>query len=191
MSTKRDHLVETAERLFYRDGFHATGIDRVIAEAGVARMTLYKHFPSKDDLVLAVLERREAAYWATLTAAVENAGRRGDDPLMAVLDAHCRWLCGLGGHGCLLLRAIGEYAGHAPRIAETAIEQKRRLLAFIHGLIVPESRAGAAQLAEPLVMLMEGATALAQVLPPETVAAQARAAARDLMEADTRRGAAA
>ena len=190
MSTKRDHLVEIAERLFYRDGFHATGIDRVIAEAGVARMTLYKHFPSKDDLVLAVLERREAAYWSTLTIAVEAAARRGDEPLLAVFDAHCRWLCGEGRHGCLFLKAIGEYAGHVPRIAETAREHKRRLLAFVHGLVVPESRAGAAQLAEPLVMLMEGASALVQILPPELVAAHARAAAHDLIDADARRAAA-
>ena len=58
-SAKRDHLIDTALRLFGRDGYHAVGIDRVIAEAGVARMTLYNHFKSKDELILAVLHRRD------------------------------------------------------------------------------------------------------------------------------------
>ena len=56
-SLKRDTLLDTAERLFYAEGFHATGIDRVINEAGVARMTLYNHFASKEALIEAVLER--------------------------------------------------------------------------------------------------------------------------------------
>ena len=58
-SPKRDHLVETALDLFCRDGFHATGIDKILAESGVAKMTLYKHFKSKDELILAALHRRD------------------------------------------------------------------------------------------------------------------------------------
>lgn len=54
-SQARQRLLETADRLFYQDGVRAVGIDRVIAEAGVAKMTLYTHFPSKDDLILAAL----------------------------------------------------------------------------------------------------------------------------------------
>ncbi|MEE8533082.1 MAG: helix-turn-helix domain-containing protein, partial [Alphaproteobacteria bacterium] len=58
-SSRRDHLVDTALALFCRDGFHATGIDRILAESGVAKMTLYKHFKSKDELILAALRRRD------------------------------------------------------------------------------------------------------------------------------------
>jgi len=57
-SNKRDQLLSTAEDLFYRDGYHATGIDRILAESGVAKMTLYKHFKSKDELIVAVLDAR-------------------------------------------------------------------------------------------------------------------------------------
>ena len=56
-SEARQRILETADRLFYQDGVRAAGIDRIIAEAGVAKMSLYKHFPSKDDLILAVMER--------------------------------------------------------------------------------------------------------------------------------------
>jgi len=55
---KRDQLIEKAQELFYREGYHATGIDRILAESGVAKMTLYKHFKSKEELILAVLETR-------------------------------------------------------------------------------------------------------------------------------------
>jgi AcrR family transcriptional regulator len=58
-SEARQCILETADRLFYQDGLHAVGIDRIIAEAEVAKMSLYKHFPSKDDLILAVLKHRE------------------------------------------------------------------------------------------------------------------------------------
>ncbi|TIS00496.1 MAG: helix-turn-helix transcriptional regulator, partial [Mesorhizobium sp.] len=55
-SAKRQHVVDTAYSLFKRDGFHATGIDRIIAEANIAKMTMYRHFPAKDELIVAVLE---------------------------------------------------------------------------------------------------------------------------------------
>ena len=65
-SPKRDHLVDTAAALFQRDGFHATGIDTILAEAGVAKMTLYNHFKSKDELIVAALEVEGARYIAWL-----------------------------------------------------------------------------------------------------------------------------
>lgn len=58
-SEARQRILETADRLFYHDGIRAVGIDRIIAEAEVAKMSLYKHFPSKNELILAVLKYRE------------------------------------------------------------------------------------------------------------------------------------
>ena len=62
-SAKRDQLIDTALELFNRDGYRATGIDKILAESGVAKMTLYNHFGSKDELIVAALERRDAR-WA-------------------------------------------------------------------------------------------------------------------------------
>src|SRR6476620_9201387 len=59
-SAARERILATADRLFYNDGIHAVGIQRVVAEAAVTRVTLYRHFPSKDDLISAYLERRAA-----------------------------------------------------------------------------------------------------------------------------------
>ena len=59
---KRDQLIEAALELFQREGFHATGVDRILAEAGVAKMTLYHHFRSKDELILAALRLRDERF---------------------------------------------------------------------------------------------------------------------------------
>jgi len=182
MPNKRDQVVETAERLFYREGFHATGIDRVIAEAGVARMTLYNHFPSKDDLVLAVLRRRDEAYWAALSAAAETARANGQSGAQAVVEAHGHWLQTRSPHGCLFLKALGEYGEHAAAIADAALAHKRRGIAFLREQVQADGHAPDGGLPERLALLMEGATAYAQVLPPEQAIAQSLAAARTLLD---------
>ncbi len=84
---KRDLVIETAYRLFKRDGFHATGIDRIIAEAGVAKMTMYRYFPSKEELIVAVLAWRAARFGEQLDRAVPRGGTP-DKKIAAVLAWH-------------------------------------------------------------------------------------------------------
>ena len=163
MSDKRDQLLETAERLFYDEGFHATGIDRVIEKAGVARMTLYKHFPSKDALIGAVMARREQAYWQALNGAVAAAEGVGRSGLRAAIRAHGDWLRALGTNGCFFLKALGEYNAHAPSIAKAVSRHKQDLIAFFDHLLTRERVADRAP-AEQIVLILEGATALAPVI---------------------------
>ena len=76
-SDARQRILETADRLFYAEGVRAVGIDRIIAESGVAKVTLYAHFPSKDDLILAVLQYREERFMALFAEAMERHAGRG------------------------------------------------------------------------------------------------------------------
>ena len=76
----RDHLLETALRLFNQHGYHATGIDLIIAKAGVAKTTLYRHFDTKEDLILAALERRDEQDRDAMRAFVEQRERSGRAP---------------------------------------------------------------------------------------------------------------
>ena len=91
-TSRREKLIETADRLFSTQGYHATGIDQILAEAGVAKMTLYSQFGSKDELILAVLRTRDQ--WFRNHVARELA-RRSDDPaerlviLFDVIDEFC------------------------------------------------------------------------------------------------------
>src|SRR5215471_13799961 len=86
-SEARRRILETADRLFYQDGLRAVGIDRIIAEAGVAKMSLYNHFPSKDDLILAVLQHREEAILEFFRAAMERHAKKAKSPLRAFFAA--------------------------------------------------------------------------------------------------------
>ena len=86
-SEARQRILETADRLFYQEGIRAVGIDRIIAEAGVAKMSLYKHFPSKDDLILAVLKHREEGVLEFFRSAMERHGKKAKTPLRAFFAA--------------------------------------------------------------------------------------------------------
>jgi AcrR family transcriptional regulator len=84
-SSKREQLLNTALELFYREGYHATGIDRILAESGVAKMTLYKHFKSKDELIMAALEERHARTLRRFGDAPRRAPR---EAILAVCAEH-------------------------------------------------------------------------------------------------------
>src|SRR3954452_2648383 len=90
-SGARQRVLETADRLFYQEGVRAVGIDRVIAEAGVAKMSLYNHFPSKDDLILAVLKYREERVNEFFRAAIERHGKHTRDKLRAFFAGLKDW----------------------------------------------------------------------------------------------------
>ncbi|MDJ0935396.1 MAG: helix-turn-helix domain-containing protein, partial [Kiloniellales bacterium] len=108
-ATRRDHLVDTAAKLFARHGFHATGIDRILAEAGVAKMTLYKHFRSKDELILAALRRRDEEFRNWFRRRVEA---RADAPrarLLAVFDVLAEWFEQPDFAGCTFVAAAAEF----------------------------------------------------------------------------------
>ncbi len=179
MSDKRQHIVETAYTLFRRRGFHATGIDLIIAEAGVAKMTMYRHFPSKDGLILAVLDDRRRRFEAQLdrlppAAPAEQVG--------AILDWHARWFHRSGFHGCLFARALAEYADPGHPIFQAAAAQKDGFRQHLHRILaaaMPPGQAGQAALT--LAMLIEGATLVAQIGQGEAAIAVARQAAAALV----------
>ena len=83
-SPRRDHLVDTALKLFCERGFHATGIDTILAESGVAKMTLYNHFRSKDELIIAALQKRDEQFMVSVKEGVERLkGLQDCDPRLA------------------------------------------------------------------------------------------------------------
>ena len=126
-ATRRDHLLETALRMFYRHGFHATGIDAILAESGVAKMTLYKHFGSKEELILAALVLRDERWRAWLDAAIGRAGPAPRDRLLAVFDALVEWFADPGFAGCLFVRAAAEFPDPAHPAHREAARHKQRV----------------------------------------------------------------
>src|SRR5215207_9070760 len=153
----RERLLETADRLFYADGVRAVGIDRVIAEAGVAKATLYAHFPSKDDLILAVLRYRTAAVVAFFTEATARHRKRVKDPLRAFFAALKEWFLSPGFRGCAFQNAAVELADLAHPGTVFVRGHKKRFHDTLAGL-VREAVGPAGEAVIPAVaVLVEGA----------------------------------
>ena len=104
-ASKRDQLIDTALTLFYRDGFTATGIDKILSEAGVAKMTLYKHFRSKEELICAVLHRRDENFRNWLFRRMEDMSDTPGGQLLAMYDALREWFVADGFRGCMFIKA--------------------------------------------------------------------------------------
>lgn len=159
MSDRRNHLLETASRLFNAEGFHGVGIDRVLAEAGVAKTTLYRHFPSKDDLIVACLDLVGEA----TRSLQQRAWQRSDeDPRAAILELFAA-LGALAASdefaGCAFQLAVGEYPDPAHPVHVCAAEAKRRFHAGLRDLAARMGARHPDELAQELFILAEGVLA--------------------------------
>lgn len=178
--------MDVAWRLFDRDGFRAAGIDTVLAEAGVAKMTLYHHFASKDDLVAAVLDAKAQEFEASLVATVEAAGRGPLRRMLAVFDWLEAWFRSEGFNGCAFIKAVAEYPDPASKPHRAAVAFKAALLARLTTLAEALPVRDAPTLARQVMVLVEGAIVTAHVHHRPAGAADAREAARALIAAARR-----
>jgi AcrR family transcriptional regulator len=181
-SAARQCLLDTADRLFYQEGFRAVGIDRLIAEAGVAKMTLYTYFPSKDDLIVAVLQYREAQVLAFFRAAMARHATRTKDPLRAFFAALKEWFESPGFRGCTFQNAAVELADPAHAGTQVVRDHKRRFADLLRGVVEEAAGPGAATLAPAIALLVEGAIVTALIHGTSDAAEVAREAALQLVE---------
>ena len=183
MSTnKRDLLLGTAERLFYTEGYHATGIDRILSESGVAKMTLYKHFKSKEELILAVLDARQQPMLARLRAAREKLPPR--KALLGIFDGLNEMIHSPNAFcGCLFINAAAEYHDRDHPIHQRSAAYKGQFQTHLRELLEALDVAQPEQLARQLQFLIEGALSMAHIEGPGDQALLAKAAAEQLLRA--------
>src|SRR3954462_13163865 len=156
-SEARQRILETADRLFYQDGIRAVGIDRIIAEAEVAKMSLYKHFPSKDDLILAALKHREEGVLEFFRSAMERHGKKAKTPLRAFFAALKEFFESPGFRGCPFQNAAIELAEPNHPGTEFVRGHKQRFSQFLRGLVEESVGKAAAKVAPAVSILVEGA----------------------------------
>jgi AcrR family transcriptional regulator len=180
-SEARKRILETADRLFYQDGVRAVGIDRIIAEAGVAKMSLYKHFPSKDDLILEVLKYREEAVLEFFRSAMERHGKKAKIPLRAFFAALKDLFESPGFRGCPFQNAAVELADPTHPGTEFVRGHKLRFSEFLRGLIEETVGKAAAKVAPAVSILVEGAIVTAVIQGDPDAADVARDAALKLV----------
>ena len=189
MSSRRDHLVETATKLFCKHGFRATGIDTVLAESGVAKKTLYNHFRSKDELIIASLQKRDEDFMNFARDGIEKyAPAQEGDPRMArvlaLFDALSDWAMGADFNGCTFINASAEFPRREDPIHVACVNHKKLVTQFIEELIaelpLPDSRQSARQIS----LLIEGAIVMAHTACDTSGISLAKETTRQLLESD-------
>lgn len=181
-SNARDRLIQSAVRLFYRNGYTATGIEKILAEAEVSKPTLYRHFRTKEDLIIAALRRWDEDCRLWLTREMDNRATDGRGQLLALFDTLEDWFDKPGFQGCMFINATAEYAELANPVHRAAAEHKRlfgeNILARCRALGVSDPE----QLAGDLLLLMEGAICTAHVSGRRDAARRARRIAENLID---------
>jgi AcrR family transcriptional regulator len=183
-SSKKIDLITTATRLFSQYGYHAVGIDRIIAESNVAKMTMYSYFPSKNMLVVEVLNTQNAARAAAIAAAIAPCSTPLEK-LHAVFLWYNDWFNSEYFTGCMFTNAAAEFHAEKNEIFEAAAVQKQ---GFIHMLMSILSEIFDANHAEKIarycVTLLDGATIAAKVIGSRNAALEAWEMAATLLESE-------
>jgi len=183
LATDHDRILDAADRLFYARGIQSVGMDAVRTEAGVPLKRLYAEFPSKDALLIEVLEHRGDVWDAGIAAAATRA-TTPREKLLAVYDFLDEWFRTNDFRGCGFINAFGELGAASPAVAGVARAQKESFQRYVSGLV---DELGASQvLAAQLAILAEGAQTTAAISGVPDAAAHARSAAATLIDAALR-----
>ncbi len=177
-----DRILETAFRLFYARGIRAVGVDLIIAESGVAKATFYKHFPSKDQLVLAYLDKVDRAWTGQLHTAGAAAGPDPADQLVGLFDALGMACRSDGYRGCAFINAAAE-ALPGTLVHDRTVAHKQAVLEWVRDLAEQAGVTDPGALARSLTLLLDGALADGALAADPAAVAAARETARQLVTA--------
>ncbi len=168
MSEARARLLRTASQLFYAEGLHSVGVDRVVATAGVTRATLYRHFPGKDDLVVAYLTQADEG----LRARVRDARAQDpspDDLIRTVGRAIADDIRSPGFRGCAFLNAAAEFPDPAHPVHQAVLRHRQWFLDLITELMTATGKPDPEPAARHFVMLRDGAMAAGCLTDPKPI----------------------
>lgn len=181
----RDRILQTASELFYRHGIHSVGIDRIIAESGVAKMTFYRHFPSKLRLIQEYLAAKEGSWKSLLAQVTENAAESPSEKLLAIFDAMECAIKNPGFCGCPFIKALAEFGpdGNDAEVQTVIARHFSELEDLVAPLLKQARPKDAKKLLPALMSLITGTVVVAQATGKTEVARWNKAAARALLEA--------
>jgi AcrR family transcriptional regulator len=179
-SGMRDKILQAADHLFYGQGIQATGVDAVATEAGISKRTLYNHFPSKDDLIVAYLQRR--------LRPIRASGQPAADQILGLFSLLERSFSSPDFRGCPFVNAVAELGelNHPARLVAVEFKEQRRL--WFRDLLTEAGARDPDGLAKQLMLLVDGAIATVLVRKDPTVARVAQNAATALLAAAGIRG---
>jgi AcrR family transcriptional regulator len=163
-STGRERLIHVAIELVYTHGFQAVGVDQVIAAAGVSKTTFYKHFESRDDLLVAAIQTRDQweRQWfeATLQKLAPDNAR---EKLLAIFDVFDMWFSSPEFHGCQFINAAAEFPNPHDPVHAVAAEHKRKNRDLFRDLARAAGAADPESFADQYTALVEGTLVMRQI----------------------------
>jgi AcrR family transcriptional regulator len=183
----RERILDTAAALFYRDGYGAIGVDTIIEQAGVAKMTLYRNFASKDELIVAYLERANERFWKLFEGALADGPDDPREKIVGVFDAVARFAASPACRGCPFQATAAEFPSLDHPGHRVARANKLEVLGRLRELAVDAGARHPDRLAEELLLVMDGTWAAARMFGTAgRPASAAPIAARALLEAELR-----
>lgn len=180
-SLKREQLLDIAIGLFNERGYHASGIDLILEEAGIAKTTLYRHFKSKEDLIVAALKTIDERSREGMRSFVDAQAKKPEDKLLATFDYLERWFKERTFYGCPFISAAAEFSDKRSVVFQEAATHKRLVQAYFEELARAARLKNPKELAEEINLLHEGATAVAHISGKHKGAQVAKQAARKLI----------
>ena len=183
----REHILDVASGLFYKHGMRNVGIDRIIGESGIARMTLYNHFKSKDLLIEEYLRRASSRWMKWYAGKIERASEDPRERILAAFSVLDGWFRSRDFRGCSVTNAMVELADEAHPAAAVKDEYHESLRGLFGGLVRDAGIVDSDELVEELIVVLRGAMISALVDGPQGVAARARRTSEHLLDAHLER----
>jgi len=162
--SRRDELVDSAMKVFYSNGFHNTGLDLILKDSGISRMTLYNHFKSKDELIVAALRRRDEMFRNNLMKFVESKTKDTTERILAVFDALDAWFNEETFNGCMFINASAEFCDPDCPARRVAAEHKLEIIRYVQELCVAAKLDDPEELAQQINLLIEGSIVVAHLV---------------------------
>ncbi|CAN5501955.1 TetR/AcrR family transcriptional regulator [soil metagenome] len=167
----RERLVEAAMELFYTQGLRAVSVDKVIERAGTTKVTFYRHFQSKDDLIVAYLERCAALEREGIGAAIAHGDGDVDVSLRLITEGTGIAACRPGFRGCAFINAAAEYPDPESSVRKTVDAHRLWYKTTFRELVAPLGLPSATAVADDLMLLRDGAMVAGYLGNPSTIAA--------------------
>lgn len=160
--SKKESILNTATALFSEYGYHAVGIDRIIAESSIAKMTLYKYFPSKEILIENVLFRRDQQLRDSIMQTLAKR-KTASSKLKGIFDWYEAWIKSSDFHGCMFIKASEEYSDIAKTIRTLSKDHKQWLRGLLESILENMGVSSAKELAAHIMTILDGATVTANI----------------------------
>jgi AcrR family transcriptional regulator len=183
LSPARRRILDVAIDLFYREGIRAVGVDTIVEQSGVGKATLYRHFPTKDDLIVAYLEEQNSLYWERFEKSIAQYEGSAKAQLLAWLDSMIERWTAAGYRGCAFLNAVAEFSEPDHPVHQRAVEHKQAVREQLYQL---GQQAGARHpdvLADQLLLLINGGLASVPTFGATGPVAQLKVIATALIDA--------